>query len=84
MGLTQSPIKWVPGVKHAGRETDLSPLSGAEVKTGRAKRFHGVVLTALSSSDTNCLVLCFLYVHVFVLFLAFTRGYFIIGIRAIK
>jgi hypothetical protein len=37
LGLTQSPIEWVPGVvslgvKRSGREADYSPPSSAEVK----------------------------------------------------
>jgi hypothetical protein len=37
LGITQPPIEWVPGalslgIQRAGREADLSPPSGAEVK----------------------------------------------------
>jgi hypothetical protein len=49
-----------------------------ELYSHSSKRFHGLVLnylskrTALSLSDTNCLVLRSIYVHVCVLFLDFT------------
>jgi hypothetical protein len=32
LGPTQPPIQWLPGVKRAGRETDHSPQTSADVK----------------------------------------------------
>jgi hypothetical protein len=32
LGSTQPPIKWIPGLKRQGRETDHSPPTSAEVK----------------------------------------------------
>jgi hypothetical protein len=56
LGLTQPPIRWVPGalslgVKRPGREADHSPPSSAEVKNACSYtstppiRLHDVVLS---------------------------------------
>jgi hypothetical protein len=49
MGPAQLPIKWVPGVKRSGRETDHTSQFSAEIHNGEAipplpTRLNGVVL----------------------------------------
>jgi hypothetical protein len=49
LGLTQSPIQWVPGVlslgvKRSGREADHSPPSSAEVKECVELYLHSPIL----------------------------------------
>jgi hypothetical protein len=50
LGLTHSPIQWVPGIKRPGREADHSPLSSVEIRnvlrytSTPPIRLHDVVL----------------------------------------
>jgi hypothetical protein len=57
VGLTQSPIQWIPGGKAAWFEADHSPPSGAKVKNVGAMpplpiHFHGMALNELSTGTT--------------------------------
>jgi hypothetical protein len=51
LGSTHPPIRWMPGVKRPGRETDHSPPSSAEVKNAWSYtstpsiRLYGLVLS---------------------------------------
>jgi hypothetical protein len=75
LGLTQSPIQWVPGVKRPRDEADHSHPTSAEVKKTwiytSTYVFSGLVVNELSTGTTSPFTVCLKHLRHYVILKAY-------------